>query len=133
MKTRRLFILLIAAANLASAGNKVGPPKGSVLAAGGGKLGPEVLNRFIDLAGGTDASIVFIPTALDPQPTNLAEANILRKAGVKNLTILHTTDRKVADSKTFVEPLRSARGVWLGGGRQWRLVDAYLNTRTLRE
>src|SRR5207249_10107540 len=55
------------------------------------------------------------------------------KAGVKNLTILHTTDRKVADSKKFVEPLRKARGVWFGGGRQWRLVDSYLNTRTLRE
>jgi cyanophycinase len=136
MKSRRLFILLIlliAATNIAYAGNKVGPAKGSVLAAGGGKLGSEVLNKFIDLAGGPEASIVFIPTALDPQPANLAEANILRKAGARNLTILHTTDRKVADSKTFVEPLRSARGVWLGGGRQWRLVDAYLNTRTLRE
>ena len=65
--------------------------------------------------------------------SNLPEANILRKAGAKNLTILHTTDRNVADSKTFVEPLRKARGVWFGGGRQWRLVDAYWNTRTLRE
>src|SRR5215475_11440524 len=108
MKTGRSFILLIAAACIAYAGNAVGPPKGSVLAAGGGKLGPEVLNKFIDLAGGPDAAIVFIPTALDPQPANLAETNILRKAGAKNLTILHTTDRKVADSKTFVEPLRSA-------------------------
>jgi cyanophycinase len=133
MKTRCLFLFLFAAASLADAGNAVGPPKGSVLAAGGGKLGPEVLNKFIDLAGGRDALIVFIPTALDPQPANLAEANILRKAGARNLTILHTTDRKVADSKTFVKPLRRARGVWLGGGRQWRLVDAYLNTRTLRE
>jgi cyanophycinase len=124
--TLYFFALLLAAAS-------AGPPKGSVLAAGGGNLGPEVLNRFIDLAGGPDAPIVFIPTALDPQPPNLAEANILRQAGAKNLTILHTTDRSVADSKTFVEPLRKARGVWFGGGRQWRLVDAYWNTRTLRE
>src|SRR5882724_11197487 len=107
MQTRRLFLSLIAAASIACAANAAGPPRGSVLAAGGGKLGPEVLNKFIDLAGGPDAMIVFIPTALDPQPANLAEANILRKAGARNLTILHTTDRKVADSKTFVEPLRS--------------------------
>src|SRR5216117_4087185 len=130
---QRLLILLITAASLAFAGTAVGPPKGAVLAAGGGNLGPELINRFVDLAGGPDAPIVFIPTALDPQPPNLAEVNILRKAGVKNLTILHTTDRKVADSKSFVEPLRKARGVWFGGGRQWRLVDAYLNTRTLKE
>src|SRR6266540_1633826 len=124
--TLHFFALLLAAAS-------IGPHKGALIAAGGGNLGPEVINRFIDLAGGPDAAIVFIPTALDPQPANLAEANILRKAGAKNLTILHTTDRKVADSKRFVEPLRKARGVWFGGGRQWRLVDSYLNTRTLRE
>ena len=26
-----------------------------------------------------------------------------------------------------------AKGVWLGGGRQWRLADSYLHTRTERE
>jgi len=130
---QRVIFLLITAASLACAGTAVGPPKGAILAAGGGKLGPEVLNKFIELAGGPDAPIVFIPTAngVNPQPANLAEANILRKAGVKNLTVLHTTDRKIADSREFVEPLRKARGVWIGGGRQWRLVDSYLNTRTL--
>lgn len=30
-------------------------------------------------------------------------------------------------------PLRTARAVWITGGRQWRLADAYLGTRTLRE
>ena len=30
-------------------------------------------------------------------------------------------------------PLRRARGVFFGGGRQWRLADAYLNTQTHRE
>ena len=29
--------------------------------------------------------------------------------------------------------LRDATGVWIPGGRQWRLVDSYLNTRTHRE
>ncbi|HTM50577.1 MAG TPA: cyanophycinase [Bryobacteraceae bacterium] len=131
----RSFFLLLAGASLALAGNAVGPAKGTVLAAGGGKLGPEVLGRFISLAGGPDAPIVFIPTAngLDPQPANLAEVNVLRAAGANNVTVLHTTERRVADSKSFVAPLRRARGVWFGGGRQWHLVDSYLNTRTLRE
>jgi cyanophycinase len=131
--SRSTSVFLLLPASIAFAVAAAGPPKGVVLAAGGGNLGPEVLNRFIHLAGGPEAPIVFIPTALEPLPPNLVEVNILRKAGVKNLTILHTTDRKVADSKQFVEPLRKARGVWFGGGRQWRLVDSYLNTRTLRE
>src|SRR5262249_19750962 len=54
-------------------------------------------------------------------------------AGAKNLTLLHTVDRKLADSVEFVAPLRQAHGVWFEGGRQWRLVDSYLNTRTERE
>jgi len=112
-----------------------GPPKGAVVACGGGVLGPDVMTRFIKLAGGPDAPIVFIPTANgeNPQPANQLEANILRKSGAKNVTILHTIDRKIAVSKAFTEPLQRARGVWIGGGRQWHLVDSYLNTRTLRE
>ena len=36
-------------------------------------------------------------------------------------------------SSSFVEPIRRARGVFFPGGRQWRLVDSYLNTRVQRE
>jgi cyanophycinase len=129
------ILLLLAASAPAFAQTTVGPPKGSLVVVGGGAMGPEVINRFIDLAGGPDAPIVFVPTAngLDPQPANLAESNVLRKAGAKNVTILHTTNRKVANSKKFVAPLLKARGVFFGGGRQWHLVDSYLNTRTQRE
>jgi hypothetical protein len=31
------------------------------------------------------------------------------------------------------DALRRATGVWLEGGRHWRLADAYLGTRTLQE
>jgi cyanophycinase len=53
--------------------------------------------------------------------------------GATNITVLHTTDRTVADSEAFARPLTTARAVWFPGGRQWRLVDAYLHTRTERE
>ena len=52
---------------------------------------------------------------------------------MRHVTVLHTRDRAEADTETFVAPLKTARGVWFGGGRQWRLVDAYLGTRTQRE
>ena len=48
------------------------------------------------------------------------------------MTVLHTRDRAEADKAEFVAPLERARGVWFGGGRQWRLVDAYMGTRTQR-
>ena len=61
------------------------------------------------------------------------EETFIRRFGVKNVTVLHTRDRAEADTEAFVAPLKTARGVWFGGGRQWRLVDAYMGTRTQRE
>jgi cyanophycinase len=87
------------------------------------------------LAGGSRARIVVIPTA--ETETGFPDAqiviNALRDAGAGTLTILHTRDRARANDSTFVIPLRTATGVWITGGRQYRLVDAYLGTLTQRE
>lgn len=98
-------------------------------------MGPEILRRFVELAGGPDVPIVVIPSASEDSvfPANWSGFTGLKAAGATNLTVLHTRDRVVAGSDSFVAPLRTARGVWLPGGRQWRLVDAYLGTRTERE
>lgn len=110
-----------------------GPTHGWLVIVGGGTIGPEVWDRFFSLAGGKDQPIVFIPTAGDAETYNDSSLDLLRKAGATNLTLLHTRDPKVADTEAFVEPLRKARAVWFSGGRQWRLADAYLGTRTERE
>jgi cyanophycinase len=110
-----------------------GPRDGWLIIIGGGQVGPEIWDRFFSLAGGKDAPIVVIPTAGDADTYNESSLATLRKAGGTNLTLLHTRDRNVADSEAFVEPLRKARGVFFVGGRQWRLADAYLDTRTQRE
>jgi cyanophycinase len=57
----------------------------------------------------------------------------LRAAGAKNLRILHTLDRSAANSDSFVEPLRHARGVWFAEGNSWRHQDSYLDTKVQRE
>jgi cyanophycinase len=113
----------------------VGPVHGWLVIVGGGTLGKDVLDRFIFLAGGPQAAIVVIPTAgHDGTYGNDTKAmRVLREAGCTNLTVLHAQSRKEADSAPFVKPLRQARGVWIGGGRQWRLADAYLDTATERE
>jgi cyanophycinase len=130
---RSLLLGLLAAA--CSLAQTVGPARGALLVAGGGKLGPEILDRFIELAGGTRAPVIVIPTAQEDAliPAGWLEKSALAAAGLKNLVPLHTRDRTLADSEEFVAPLRTARGVWFEGGRQWRLVDAYLGTRTERE
>ena len=89
---------------------------------------------MIALAGGSAAHIVVIPTAAIRKPNDekkFAQYCSTVFAKVK-CTVLHTTDRELADSPEFVAPLRDATGVYLEGGRQWRLADAYLGTLTLK-
>lgn len=115
---------------------EIGPQWGSLVIVGGGLKDGAILQRFIDLAGGPDAPIVVIPTAGEEEVFDARYwpgLKQLREAGARKLIVLHTRDRKLSDSDAFVEPIRSARGVWFTGGRQWRLADAYLNTRTHRE
>jgi len=112
-----------------------GPAHGALVIVGGGRVGPEILTRFFDLAGGRDAPLVVIPTAngAESYPADWSGLKMFKDFGITNITVLHTNDRKVADSEAFVKPLLTARAVWFPGGRQWRLVDSYLHTRTQRE
>ncbi|MCE9560705.1 MAG: cyanophycinase [Planctomycetes bacterium] len=106
-------------------------PKGTLMIIGGGGSTPEMWERFIKASGGPDALIVVIPTALeDPLPATVGEESILKKFGAKNIKSLHTRDPKEANDPKFSEILTKAGGVWFGGGRQWRFVDAYGGTKT---
>jgi cyanophycinase len=130
----RILILALSLFQLVSAAT-IGPSKGVLFIQGGGKPTPELTQTFFDLAGGKDAPIVVIPTAegTAKYDDKYLDKSFLKLAGATHLILLHTTDRNVADSKEFVEPLRHAKAVWFVGGRQWRLADAYLNTRTEKE
>ena len=112
-----------------------GPARGALVIVGGGKVGTDILQRFFELAGGKDAPLVVIPTAggEESYPQDWKGLKMFKAFGATHITVLHTTDRKVADSEAFVKPLLTARAVWFPGGRQWHLVDSYLHTRTQRE
>ncbi len=113
----------------------VGPERGTLIVAGGGELGTEIWETFVRLAGGEAAKIVVIPTAAADEdlPYGWRGLDALRAAGIKELVLLHTRDPSEADDEAFIEPLRDATGVWLPGGRPWRLVDAYLHTKVHEE
>ncbi len=110
-----------------------GPEKGSLVIVGGGTRTPEIMGRFIELAGGADASIVVIPTAIGADEYD--EEGIKERwkgFGANNIIVRHTKDKEVADSKDFTSAINSASAVWFDGGRQWRLVDSYKDTETER-
>ena len=115
-----------------------GPEKGWLIIDGGG-VPDEVKKRFVALAGGPDANIVFIPTALSDEEMTAQGffqgqgKGLARSWGINHITMLHTRDKARANSEYFIDALRKASGVLIWGGRQWRLADAYLDTAVERE
>ncbi len=119
-----------------------GPAKGTLVIVGGGSTNNTgIMEKFIELAGGLEAKIVVVPTAGGNKLPNgeikvYKEEDVIaswKKRGVKNVRMLHTHDPKVADTEAFAAPLREANAVWFDGGRQWNIVDSYMNTLTYQE
>lgn len=130
MKTRIQLLVVLIAYCLSANAQTTGPEKGALVIVGGGKVGPEIVNKFIELAGGKDAKIVVIPTAAGRAKYDESNGSyqLFKKAGATNLTLLHTDDPNEANTSKFTAPLKNADAVWFGGGRQWRLVDSYGDT-----
>lgn len=133
-RTTSALILLLAGPAMAQ-DPVAGPAKGALVIVGGGGMGQEIRQRFMELAGGDRARIVVLPGAgtQDTFPPDWSGLRMWRDLGAAEVTVLHTRDPKVADTEEFVKPLRNATGVWIPGGRQWKLTIAYNGTRTLRE
>jgi cyanophycinase len=119
-----------------------GPAKGTLVIVGGGNLNGSGINeKFIELAGGKEKNFVIVPTAggnrnQQGELIKYEEERIIApwiRLGVKNVRMLHTHDPKVADTEEFAKVLRTADAVWFNGGRQWNIVDSYVNTLTYRE
>src|SRR5699024_4686758 len=82
----------------------VGPEKGSLLIVGGGKVGPEIWSKFIELAGGESANIIIIPTAGDDSTINrgiFKEKELLESLGLQTVSVLHTRNPREADTEKF--------------------------------
>jgi cyanophycinase len=113
------------------------PPRvasGSLVIAGG-RLdrapSPEIVQKFIELAGGPDAPIVVLPIATgDTLPDDDAvDTRLLIRAGARRVRSLRARSRQEVESPEFAAALEEAKGVWFNGGRQWRFVDAYMGTQ----
>lgn len=118
-----------------------GPAQGTLIIIGGGSMKDTgIVETFLHLAGGKDARLVVVPTAggnknADGSIRVYHEDKVVatwKNRGVKQVRMLHTHDPKVADTEEFASVLADATAVWFDGGRQWNLVDSYMNTRTYR-
>ncbi len=141
LKPALIFSLLAAAVAFSQEAPEYGPPNGTLVIVGGNLKTQAIYDRFIQLAGGPDANFVIVPTAGGNKNNDgtirvYKEEDVVapwKKRGLKNVTMLHTADAKVADTEAFVQNLRKANAVWFDGGRQWNIVDSYASTLTYKE
>ena len=129
-----LFILIFSFFSLSESYSQktTGPENGTLLIIGG-SASDYFYEKFMELAGGPEAPIVVIPTATTSQALDKDFIERFKLSftdkGFKNVTVVHTRDRDVANSDEFIMPINGARGIWFSGGRQWRHADSYLNTK----
>ena len=112
------------------------PPKGAdrgfIIPIGGAenKLNdPRILERFLDLCGGSSAHIAIIPTASELEDTGPHYERLFRKLGVKKAEVLPLVTREDCESGEHLGVLDEADGVFLTGGNQLRLSTTLGGTR----
>ena len=103
--------------------------KGALIVQGGGGVTDPTWDRFIELAGGEDASFVCIPSASemddDAAPRSYS-ARELEERGCSNVRILHAADRRTA--ARLAAAIAGADAVWIDGGRTFRFMDRFGET-----
>lgn len=104
-------------------------PKGHLLIIGGGERTDEIMQRFVDLAGGDKARIVVFPMASGyADSVGVRQSAQLKKFGVSHSFSLNI-DRTTADSDSVVRLLEHVTGVFFSGGDQSKLTAALKNTK----
>ena len=104
---------------------------GSLVIVGGGSMPRSIVNKFMELAGGSNAKIVYLPTAVPPSESPETSAPAFF-AGAAKVTVLNQHGPVEVNRDEFCEALNEATAVWFGGGRQWNFVDAYEDTQAIQ-
>jgi len=93
---------------------------------------PQILRRFVELAGGAAADIVVIPTASLLRGTGPRYERLFSEMGAARVASLDFDTRRDADEPGRLERLRCASGVFFTGGNQLRLSTLIGGTAVAR-
>ena len=123
------FSLLLLGAKAPFALGAEVPARGHLVLIGGGEKPPEVMRKFVELAGGKDAPIVVIPTASsEADAPDYYEKLFREELGCLDAVSLRIRSRADASRPDFAALARKARGIFFGGGDQIRITNALLGT-----
>jgi len=122
--------MLLATIHAAVAQEPIFPYPGKLIIIGGGSMPDTIFDHFAQSIGGRDQPVVYIPTATSDESWIQAGKHLekFKNKQFTNLQTVHTRHRDSADLPVFLERIRSAKGIFIGGGDQSRLADAYRGT-----
>jgi cyanophycinase len=101
-----------------------GQQRGWIIPIGGAEEkdnSPAILKRFVELAGGSDADIVVIPTASQMRDTGPRYERLFGELGAERVASIDFDTRRDADEPSRIARLEQASGVFFTGGNQLRL------------
>ncbi len=101
-----------------------GSQRGWIIPIGGAEEkenSPQILQRFVQLAGGRSADIVVIPTASQMRSTGPRYERIFTELGAGRVTSLDFDTRRDCEEPGRLARLQQASGVFFTGGNQLRL------------
>ena len=109
--------------------------KGKLIIIGGGTIPDSIFTFFANYCGGKDQPIVYIPTATDDEEFIQKKEHLVKftSRGFTNLYTIHTRNKKEADDPKNIALMRSAKGLFFGGGDQDLIAAAYGGTKLYDE
>ena len=127
---RKNIALVLLALCLAAAILMAGEPAaGHLVLNGGGSKPREVMEKFIELAGGPNAAIVVFPTASgEPDTGEYYRDLFISDYGCSSIFIADVRTRNDAGDATIADRVRSAGGIFFSGGDQRRITEVLLGT-----
>jgi cyanophycinase len=109
--------------------------QGPVMPIGGAEdtePGGEILERFLELAGGNKARIAVIPTASqEPQRSGEGYVKLFCDMGAAKAEWIRIEERGDALGGTAVKLIENATGIFITGGDQARLVELLAGTHVM--
>ena len=112
-----------------------GDPRGWLIPIGGAEANdanPSILQRFVELCGGSEADIVVIPTASRLKDTGPRYEELFRGMGVAQVEVLDFDTRRDCQEEGRLARLARASGIFFTGGNQLRLSTILGGTHVAR-
>jgi cyanophycinase len=112
-----------------------GATRGWIIPIGGAEEkenSPQILSRFVQLAGGDQSDIVIIPTASQLRSTGARYEKIFTELGAGRATAVDFDTRRDAEEPSRVALIQRASGIFMTGGNQLRLTTLLGGTPVAR-